>query len=349
MIKLVVSDVDGTLVQPDKSLSEGTRAAAARLQAAGIRLTVVSARPPKGVHWVTHELHLDSPYAGFNGGAIVAADGTMLEWNPAPPDLVQKAMALFDARGVDTWLFTRDEWLIRDPNGVYVPKERGTVRFDPRVVLDFAPYMHEVGKLCGVTDDFDKLAAVEKELQAIVGDNATAHRSQQYYLDLTHKHANKGYAVQALARHLAIDTHDIAVLGDMSNDIPMFRVAGFSIAMGNGSDEVKAAATTTTDANTNEGWAHAIDRLIPAQSSEHRLLYALALMCDQYLTTRAEPGNLDHVCMTAGECAAEVLFEHGLITPHFRGGTWTEAGKALLASKLEAVSPPAHPEVRPSE
>ena len=264
-IRLVISDVDGTLVQPDKSLSEGTRAAAARLKAAGIGLTVVSARPPRGVHWITEQLHLTSPYAGFNGGSIVAADGTVLEWNPTPPDLVQKAMALFDARGVDTWLFTKDEWLIRDLNGVYVPKERHTVRFDPRVVPDFGAHIHEVEKLCGVSDDFDKLAAVEKELQSIVGDDATAHRSQKYYLDLTHRNANKGYAVQAIARHLGIDPADIAVLGDMSNDVPMFRVAGHSVAMGNASDEVKAAATTTTDANTQDGWAHAIDHLLAAQ------------------------------------------------------------------------------------
>ena len=176
-------------------------------------------------------------------------------------------MALFDARGVDTWLFTKDEWLIRDPNGVYVPLERRTVRFDARVVPDFAPYIHEVGKLCGVSDDFAKLASVEQELQALVGAGATAHRSQQYYLDLTHKDANKGYAVQALARHLGVDLVQVAVLGDMSNDVPMFRVAGHSIAMGNASDEVKAAATTTTDANTNEGWAHAVDRLIQSTES----------------------------------------------------------------------------------
>lgn len=266
MIKLVISDVDGTLVQPDKSISEGTRAAAARLLAAGIRLTIVSARPPRGVRPLVDDLQLDTPYAGFNGGAIVAPGGAIIEWNPAPPALVQQAMALFDARGVDTWLFTKDEWLIRDPNGVYVPLERRTVRFDARVVPDFAPYIHEVGKLCGVSDDFAKLASVEQELQALVGAGATAHRSQQYYLDLTHKDANKGYAVQALARHLGVDLVQVAVLGDMSNDVPMFRVAGHSIAMGNASDEVKAAATTTTDANTNEGWAHAVDRLI--QSTE---------------------------------------------------------------------------------
>lgn len=261
-IRLVVSDVDGTIVQPDKSLSPGTIAAAARLQAAGIPLAIVSARPPRGMKWITEALALKAPYAGFNGGALIGPDGAVVEWNPAPVDIVNTALDLFARRGIDAWLFTADEWLIRDPDGVYVAHERHTVRFDARVVPDFAPYVDQVGKLVGVTDDIPKLAAVELELQALIGDAATAHRSQQYYLDLTHKNANKGYAVQALARHLGLDVSEVAALGDMANDVPMFRVAGFSVAMGNGTDEVKADAKATTAANDHEGWAQAIDTLI---------------------------------------------------------------------------------------
>ena len=267
-IKLVVSDVDGTLVQPDKSLSPGTIAAAARLQAAGVKLAIVSARPPRGVTWITEALKLEAPYAGFNGGAIVGPDGGTVEWNPCPVDVVKQALELFATRGVDAWLFTQEEWLIRDAAGVYVEHEHHTVRFPARVVDDFAPYVGQVGKLCGVTDKFDLLADVERELQALVGDRATAIRSQNYYLDLTHRNANKGYAVGALARHLGLDASEVAVLGDMNNDIPMFRVAGFSVAMGNGSDDAKAAASATTAANDHEGWAAAIDALILPKAAE---------------------------------------------------------------------------------
>jgi Cof subfamily protein (haloacid dehalogenase superfamily) len=267
MIKLVVTDVDGTLVQPDKSLSPGTIAAAARLQAAGVKLAVVSARPPRGMAWISEALKLQAPYAGFNGGMMIGPGGDTVEWNPCPVDQVTQALDLFAARGVDAWLFTQDEWLVRDGNGVYVEHEHHTVRFAARVVDDFSPYVDQVGKLCGVSDDFDKLASVEKELQALVGDRATANRSQKYYLDLTHKNANKGYAVGALARHLGFEPSEVAVLGDMNNDIPMFRVAGFSVAMGNGSVDAKAAATTTTAANDHEGWATAIDSLILPRST----------------------------------------------------------------------------------
>lgn len=261
-VKLVVSDVDGTLVQPDKSLSPGTIAAAGRVQAAGLALAIVSARPPRGMRWIAEALHLSSPYAGFNGGAVVGPDGAVLQWSPVPPDAVRTALDLFARRGVDAWLFTRDEWLIRDPGGVYVEHEHHTIRFAARVVPDFAPFVDHVGKLVGVSDDFAKLEAVEAELQALLGNTATAHRSQSYYLDLTHKDANKGHAVRALARQAGVDLVEVAVLGDMVNDIPMFRIAGFAVAMGNGSAEAKAAASATTGPNDAEGWAQAIDTLI---------------------------------------------------------------------------------------
>ena len=261
-VRLVVSDVDGTLVQPDKTLSPGTRAAVKRLQAAGVGIAIVSARPPRGMAWIVEALGLNVPYAGFNGGAILQPDGTVLEWNPAPAEIVRATLDLFRRRGVDGWLFTQDEWLIRDSAGYNVAGEQRTVRFDPRKVDDYDPYVDQVGKLVGVSDDPALLADVEAELQAMVGDGATAHRSQTYYLDLTHRNANKGYAVEALSRHTGVPRSEIAVLGDMVNDVPMFRVAGFSVAMGNGSDAVRAAASATTAANSADGWAQAVDRLI---------------------------------------------------------------------------------------
>ena len=261
-LKLVVSDVDGTLVQPDKSLSPGTIAAVARLQAAGVPVAVVSARPPRGLRWIIDALHLDGPCAGFNGGSIVAPDDTILEWNPVPPEMARLALDLFKSRGVSAWLFTKDEWLAQDPLGPHVAHERHTVRFDERIVPDFTPYLDQVGKLCGVDDNPEKLAAVETELQSLLNGRASALRSQTYYLDVTHTDANKGHAVRALARLLNVDVADVAVLGDMQNDVPMFQVAGFSVAMGNGTDAVKAAASASTAANDHDGWAQAADTLL---------------------------------------------------------------------------------------
>ena len=261
MIRLVVTDVDGTLVQPDKSLAPSTKAAARRLKDAGVQLALVSARPPRGIRFLAEMLG-GLPLAGFNGGAILDADGAVLEQRLVPEAAVRSTLDLFAARGVSAWLFTADEWLLTDPAGPHIDLERRTVRFDERVIQSFDPYLARAGKLVGVSTDHPHLAAVEAELQAALGDAAAAHRSQRYYLDVTHFDANKGYAVRALAAHLGVELADVAVLGDMPNDLPMFDVAAFSVAMGNAGPDVQARASAVTGTNDRDGWADAVDRLI---------------------------------------------------------------------------------------
>ena len=191
-----------------------------------------------------------------------APDGTLLEKRTVPEPAARTALGLFAAHGVSAWLFTNEEWLILDANGPHVDHERHTVRFDPRVVDSFEPYIDQAGKIVGCTDDAPLLASVEDELQRLLGETANAKRSQTYYLDVTHIEANKGNAIRLLAKAQGIGVEEVAVLGDQMNDVPMFKVAGFSVAMGNGPDDVKALASATTSGNDHDGWAEAVDRLI---------------------------------------------------------------------------------------
>jgi len=261
-VRLVVSDVDGTLVQPDKSLSPSTVAAAGRLREAGVLLAIVSARPPRGMLWIAEQLGLSGLLAGFNGGTIMLPDGTVVEERRLPAAAGRMTLDLFARNGVDAWLFTADEWLVLGPNGSNMDRERRTVRFDERIVPDFGPYLEQIGKIVGVTDDAPLLARMEAELQGMLGGMANAKRSQTYYLDVTHREADKGNAVRMLAGQFGVDLADVAVLGDMANDLPMFAVAGFAVAMGNATDEVKAQASAVTAANDRDGWAQAVDTLI---------------------------------------------------------------------------------------
>ena len=98
--------------------------------------------------------------------------------------------------------------------------------------------------------------------ESAFGQRATANRSQPYYLDVTNKDANKGAVVEFLSRHLGVPAAEIATIGDGPNDVLMFKRSGFSIAMGNASDQVKGQATVTTDSHNDEGFAKAIERFI---------------------------------------------------------------------------------------
>ena len=259
-IKLLVSDVDGTMVTTDKVLTPATVQAAHRLRDAGIPLALVSSRPPRGMGFIQSELGLTGPLGGFNGGAILSADGALIEERFVPEQAARMSLAFLAEHGVSAWVFAENQWLIKDPDGDYVPKERMTVRFDPTLVDDFTPYLDHCGKIVGASADFDLLARCEQDLQALLGDTAHAHRSQTYYLDVTNSTADKGTAARALASFYGLDVAEVCAIGDQANDVPMFRVAGYSVAMGNAPAAVAAQAKLHTGSNEEDGWADAIDR-----------------------------------------------------------------------------------------
>ena len=122
-------------------------------------------------------------------------------------------------------------------------------------------------KIVGVSDDHDLVARCEKAAQDALGAKASAARSQPYYLDVTHPDANKGTVVTTLSKFLSIPANEIATIGDMPNDVLMFRKSGLSIAMGNASPEVQAQANLVTDSYDDEGFAKAIERFILPRAS----------------------------------------------------------------------------------
>lgn len=260
-IRLMVSDVDGTLVNREKAVAPATVEAVRRLHAAGVAFAAVSARPPRGMKLIVDALGLDL-FGGFNGGSILRGDFTLLEEHLIAAEAVRAGIAMMTPRGADVWVFADNEWYIANPDNPYVGRETRTVAFEPTVVSDFGDHITRAGKIVFSSTDFDMLAASEPELQALVGEGATARRSQAKYLDLTPPGTDKGYAVRAFARLYGVPLDEVAVIGDMANDLPMFEVAGLSIAMGNAADEVKARAHFETLSNAEDGVAAAIERFV---------------------------------------------------------------------------------------
>ena len=119
-----------------------------------------------------------------------------------------------------------------------------------------------VVKVVGVSDDLEAVARCEKDMQDWSNGRASAARSQPYYLDVTHPKANKGEVVGMFSEYCNITPEEIVTIGDMPNDVLMFRKSGTSIAMGNASAEVQKQATFVTDSNEDEGFAKAMERLL---------------------------------------------------------------------------------------
>ena len=265
-IRLVLADVDGTLVTKDKVLTPRAIAAVGALHARGIAFAVTSGRPPKGMAMLVAPLALTTPVSGFNGGLVVEPDlVTVLESRTLPREAAETTLALLERLGLDAWVYSGEDWLIRDPAAPHVAREAATVKFDAKLVPRFeGDMLDHVVKIVGISDDLDLVHRAETEAQKTLGDRASAARSQPYYLDVTHPEANKGGAIAWLSRHLGIPENEIATLGDQPNDVLMFRPSGLAIAMGNASAEVQDEADRVTASYDDEGFARAVEDFILA-------------------------------------------------------------------------------------
>jgi Cof subfamily protein (haloacid dehalogenase superfamily) len=261
-IALVVSDVDGTLLTKDKMLTDGARAAARRLHDAGIGFTIVSSRPTIGMQFLIEPLSITLPVGAFNGSSIVDVKMAPVEQHLIPVSAVARSLDILQQFGVDIWLFTNDQWLTKNGGGDYVAHERRTIRHEPAIVADFTPYLARACKIVGSSSDPALLMRCEAATQQALGTEATAVRSQTYYLDITPPGFDKGTFVQTMARRLGVATDAVATIGDMQNDLPMFRTSGLSFAMGNATDDVKRHATHVTASNEEDGFAKAMDVIL---------------------------------------------------------------------------------------
>ena len=262
-VKLMLADVDGTLVTQDKVLTDKAIAAVHKLHDAGVIFAITSGRPPRGMAMLVEPLDLQTPIAAFNGGILVDRDMNVIEQRVLPEDLVVPVAKLMESFSLDVWLYSGADWYVPKADGPHVAREAWTVKFEPKIMQDGVNGLtKDVAKLVGVSDDHDAVAKAAVAAHEKFGDHVTAAASQPYYLDVTHPLATKGAVAKYMAQRYKLDEDDIATIGDQPNDVLMFARSGLSVAMGNASDEVKRAARRVTTSNEDEGFANAVNRFI---------------------------------------------------------------------------------------
>ena len=261
-IVALLTDVDGTLVTKDKVITARASQAVKQLRELGLVFTITSGRPPRGMRMLVAPLGLTLPMAAFSGGVIVLPDLSVVDQRTLPDYVLPSLVEMIESYGLDVWLYSANDWYIRNREAPRVDRESSTVQFEPTVVRDFDHVLTGIVKIVGISNDHARVAACEAALQEEFGTQVTAARSQLHYLDVTHPSANKGTVIERLSRYLKIPLQQIATIGDQLNDIPMFKRSGLSIAMGNSSEEVKRHAMCVTSSFGEEGFANAVENYI---------------------------------------------------------------------------------------
>ena len=194
-IRLLVSDVDGTLVDKNKNIAPAVADAVERMTKAGIAFTIISARPRSGMMPIAETLEIDRPMGAFNGGIVFTRDGQVMEHHVIDPEVARGVFEIVGDAAVDRWVFEDDKWHASTDQGAHVESEKRASNQEPVVQTSFEDLLGAADKITFVSDDAALLKSLHEKATAKFGDRATIAQSQTYYLDITALAANKGTAL----------------------------------------------------------------------------------------------------------------------------------------------------------
>ena len=153
-VSLVICDVDGTLINEQKILTDRTKAAVEQLKAANILFTVTSARPPFGLKMIVNALKLQHPFGSFNGGMILKPNSEIIDRTLLPPETIPEIISTVESYGLDIWLSSDRHWYLKDYNGVHVAHHIKSLQFEPTVIKSYDDIEDSIIKIVGVGSRF---------------------------------------------------------------------------------------------------------------------------------------------------------------------------------------------------
>ena len=264
--QLIAMDLDGTLNNDQKIITEKTKAALMDAQKSGIRLALASARPSPGLYKERDILRLQDHQGilmSYNGGRIVDAEsGKVLFETSMDLEETREVLRQLEKLPVTPILDDGVQFYVTDKNGYKVDYEcRNNNMVCTEVpnlaeFLDFAP----IKILMSVQPE--ELAQVQETIAGFLPESLTVVQTAAFYLEVIPKVINKGQGIRDICKVLELPTEAVIAFGDAANDIPMLREAGVGVAMGNAQEAVKAAADLVTLSNNEDGIAAALEQLL---------------------------------------------------------------------------------------
>ena len=260
-IKLIMSDIDGTILDKNHQLDSYLIELMPLLKQCNIPFVLASARSPLGIAPISKELGItDCPIACYNGALISLGDKILSQYSIDKSELLLlhdflkkefPTVSINVYSGKDWLVNTIDEWV----------EIEATITGESPKVTSLADFIRDektlVHKLL-LIDNTDTIQKLQKTLSSIDFPQTDFYLSKDNYLEVTHNQVSKKQALLELANYYQLPLTSIMTLGDNYNDIPMIETAGLGIAMGNAPRDVKTCAKAVTDSNEQNGVSKAI-------------------------------------------------------------------------------------------
>lgn len=266
MYKLIALDMDGTLLNEEKKVTQRTKEAISAARDKGVTVVLATGRPIEGVHRYLEELDM----LGEND-YVLSYNGSLVQKTKNKEIISKVTLKGTDATylyklskelGVNIHSFSENEGLITPITNKYTEVEADIngIQFKEFNFenIDAQDVMIKIMMI----DEPEVLQKAVDKLPKEIYDKYTVVRSAPFFLEFLNKKANKGTGVELLAKHLGVKVDEIIAMGDAGNDLHMIEYAGLGVAMENAFEEVKKAANYITDSNENDGVAKVIEKFV---------------------------------------------------------------------------------------
>lgn len=262
MYKMLAIDIDDTLINDDKEVTEGTKQALADAMANGVTVTLATGRMYASAKQLASQLQLNVPLITYNGSLVKnSEDGRVLYEKSVPDEAARLIFDYCEQHGLHLQLYIDDALYVKEENDkIQAYAELSKIPYT--VYPNFAELADKPSAKMLIIDDPDKLDEVAKELRSLIVGQVHITKSKPHFLEIIHHEGTKGDALRYLASAFGYDMSEVIAIGDGSNDREMLEAAGMGVAMGNASSALKAIANYVTLSNNEDGVKHVVDKFV---------------------------------------------------------------------------------------